>query len=280
MAAAVMATSAFAGVSTLYGIGQIPGWGNFANGSVGEALTQTSDGVFEWEGSVEATAYFGFASELGSWDAINSHRFSPTVKDALAVVGDNAMVANVDASWKINPGVYKFVINTNTMVFTVVETQAVEKVITYAIHGQLDGLEDTDWATYQLEADGDLWKATLTPTVAGGEFGVIQQINGSQSDWYSAGVIFDETESSFVLNCTPAGNCVFDFAAGEAYDFVFDPAASKLTITKTAGVAEVNAEVSDEAPVYYNLQGIRVANPENGLFIVNRGGKISKEIIR
>ncbi len=280
MAAAVMATSAFAGVSTLYGIGKIPGWGNFANGSVGEALTQTSDGVFEWEGSVEATAYFGFASELGSWDAINSHRFSPTVKDALAVVGDNAMVANVDASWKINPGVYKFVINTNTMVFTVVETQAVEKVITYAIHGQLDGLEDTDWATYQLEADGDLWKATLTPTVAGGEFGVIQQINGSQSDWYSAGVIFDETESSFVLNGTPAGNCVFDFAAGEAYDFVFDPAASKLTITKTAGVAEVNAEVSDEAPVYYNLQGIRVANPENGLFIVNRGGKISKEIIR
>ncbi len=258
----------------------LPGWGNFANGSVGEALTQTSDGVFEWEGSVEATAYFGFASELGSWDAINSHRFSPTVKDALAVVGDNAMVANVDASWKINPGVYKFVINTNTMVFTVVETQAVEKVITYAIHGQLDGLEDTDWATYQLEADGDLWKATLTPTVAGGEFGVIQQINGSQSDWYSAGVIFDETESSFVLNGTPAGNCVFDFAAGEAYDFVFDPAASKLTITKTAGVAEVNAEVSDEAPVYYNLQGIRVANPENGLFIVNRGGKISKEIIR
>ncbi len=73
---------------------------------------------------------------------------------------------------------------------------------------------------------------------------------------------------------------MFDFAAGEAYDFVFDPAASKLTITKTAGVAEVNAEVSDEAPVYYNLQGIRVANPENGLFIVNRGGKISKEIIR
>lgn len=280
MAAAVMATSAFAGVSTLYGIGQIPGWGNFTNASVGEALTQTSDGVFEWEGSVEATAYFGFASELGSWDAINKHRFSPTSKDALAVVGDNAMVANVDASWKINPGVYKFIINTNTMVFTVVETQAVEKVITYAIHGQLDGLEDTDWATYQLEADGDLWKATLTPTVAGGEFGVIQQINGSQSDWYSAGVIFDETESSFVLNGTPAGNCVFDFAAGEAYDFVFDPAASKLTITKTAGVAEVNAEVSDEAPVYYNLQGIRVANPENGLFIVNRGGKISKEIIR
>lgn len=280
MAAAVMATSAFAGVSTLYGIGQIPGWGNFANGSVGEPLTQTADGVFEWEGSVEATAYFGFASELGSWDAINSHRFSPSVKDALAVVGDNAMVTNVDASWKINPGVYKFVINTNTMIFTVIETQAVEKVITYAVHGQLDGLEDTDWATYQLEADGDLWKATLTPTVAGGEFGVIQQINGSQSDWYSAGVIFDETESSFVLNGNPAGNCVFDFAAGEAYDFVFDPAAAKLTITKTAGVADVIAEAAEEAPVYYNLQGIRVANPENGLYIVNRGGKISKEIIR
>ncbi len=40
-------------------------------------------------------------------------------------------------------------------------------------------------------------------------------------------------------------------------------------------------EADENAPVeYYNLQGIRVANPENGLYIVKQGNKISKRIIK
>ncbi len=34
------------------------------------------------------------------------------------------------------------------------------------------------------------------------------------------------------------------------------------------------------APLYYNLQGIRVANPESGIYIVRRGNKVTKEYIR
>lgn len=47
----------------------------------------------------------------------------------------------------------------------------------------------------------------------------------------------------------------------------------------TTGVADV--ELDENAAVeYFNLQGIRVANPENGLFIVKRGKKVSKVIVR
>lgn len=39
--------------------------------------------------------------------------------------------------------------------------------------------------------------------------------------------------------------------------------------------------VDENAPVeYFNLQGVRVENPENGLFIRRQGGKVSKVIIR
>ncbi len=39
-------------------------------------------------------------------------------------------------------------------------------------------------------------------------------------------------------------------------------------------------EVDENAPaVYYNLQGVRVANPENGLFIVVKGGKSTKVVL-
>lgn len=39
-------------------------------------------------------------------------------------------------------------------------------------------------------------------------------------------------------------------------------------------------ENSDAAVEYYNLQGVRVAEPANGLYIVRQGSKVSKQIIK
>lgn len=47
----------------------------------------------------------------------------------------------------------------------------------------------------------------------------------------------------------------------------------------TTGIDDIVAG-DDTAPVYYNLQGVRVDNPENGMFIKVQGGKTSKVIIR
>lgn len=47
-----------------------------------------------------------------------------------------------------------------------------------------------------------------------------------------------------------------------------------------AGISDIVTDSSDAPAVYYNLQGIKVANPENGIYIVRRGNKVSKEIIR
>ena len=38
-------------------------------------------------------------------------------------------------------------------------------------------------------------------------------------------------------------------------------------------------EVDSEPAVYYNLQGVKVANPSNGVYIVKRGNKVTKEFI-
>ncbi len=47
----------------------------------------------------------------------------------------------------------------------------------------------------------------------------------------------------------------------------------------STGVEAIEAETN--APVeYYNLQGVRVANPENGIFIRRQGNKVSKVAIR
>lgn len=46
-----------------------------------------------------------------------------------------------------------------------------------------------------------------------------------------------------------------------------------------AGVESAIA-TEEVAPVYYNLQGVRVANPSNGIFIVKKGNKTSKQVIK
>ncbi|MCM1067821.1 MAG: hypothetical protein NC418_09650 [Muribaculaceae bacterium] len=47
----------------------------------------------------------------------------------------------------------------------------------------------------------------------------------------------------------------------------------------STGIDSITAG-SDESPVYYNLQGLEVSKPAHGIYIVKRGNKVTKEIIR
>mgnify|MGYP001030422978 CR=1 FL=1 len=64
------------------------------------------------------------------------------------------------------------------------------------------------------------------------------------------------------------------------YKVVADLKNMKLTVTETAGVDGIEADEPDAVPVYYNLQGVRVDTPSAGLYIVVRGDKVAKEIVR
>lgn len=56
--------------------------------------------------------------------------------------------------------------------------------------------------------------------------------------------------------------------------------AAMFTVSKTQGVNDVIAADDEVAPVYYNLQGVRVANPANGLYIKVVGEKASKVLVK
>ncbi len=47
-----------------------------------------------------------------------------------------------------------------------------------------------------------------------------------------------------------------------------------------AGVADVAADAAEGPAEYFDLQGRKVANPEAGLYLVKRGGKVAKEIVK
>ena len=56
----------------------------------------------------------------------------------------------------------------------------------------------------------------------------------------------------------------------------------KLEMLVEGGDSAVEGIAVDEdaAPVYYNLQGVRVANPSNGIFIVKKGNQTTKQVIK
>lgn len=53
-----------------------------------------------------------------------------------------------------------------------------------------------------------------------------------------------------------------------------------LVIGGDNGSGVESISVSDEAPVYYDLQGRKVVNPEKGIYLVKRGAKVAKELVR
>lgn len=70
----------------------------------------------------------------------------------------------------------------------------------------------------------------------------------------------------------------FKYVSTEAVAGTWEVKEIEVIGEKNDGPVGVNAvEVDSNAPVeYYNLQGVRVANPEKGIYIVRQGGKASK----
>ena len=54
----------------------------------------------------------------------------------------------------------------------------------------------------------------------------------------------------------------------------------KGQVNITSGIDDILTDDNAAEPVYYNLQGVRVDNPEAGIYIVRRGNKVAKELVK
>lgn len=105
---------------------------------------------------------------------------------------------------------------------------------------------------------------------------------GHVRDYCVAGIVeFDLPQSNKVI---ANGLAAYQFSRDGQNAFTDNT--EKLTantlnylVAPTSAVAGVEVE-GNEAPVFYNLQGVRVAAPENGLYIKVVGNKASKVIVK
>lgn len=104
--------------------------------------------------------------------------------------------------------------------------------------------------------------------------------SGSALEWHHVEIPFDNytLKGTDKITIRPGAN---QWPGGKTAAYRFYLKNLKITTTTPISTSIAGIEADENAPVeYYNLQGIRVAEPENGLYIVRQGNKVSKKFIR
>ena len=124
-----------------------------------------------------------------------------------------------------------------------------------------------------MKLEGSVYSAVVT-LEANCEFKIAGKGWAPQFCFGDDNDVFSTTNLSQTLVAN-GGNMVASDLEGQ-FTATFNYDTMVLTFADAAGVEGIDAEQA--APVYYNLQGVRIDNPENGLFIVKKGNKVSKVI--
>lgn len=284
--AAIAASLAFTSnaevASTLYLIGEpAGGWDT----SKGIEMTKTEEGVFETDVELLGKNSFGFVKQLNTdsdWTAFNSCRYTPAAAGTVPQIGDNEMFYTgdtTDFSWDLEAGKYHFKVDTNTMKF-ILSTESGELPPAPAVTAYYFVGEANNWTFLDgyIMTAGENGVYTYKAAVIRG--GVAFKL--SDKDWKLSWTSKNEqmTKGTYeVVTGDALPNMAFAADLEDA-ELVLDTVAGTLTVTGAmAGVNDIVA--AEDAPAeYFNLQGVRVANPEAGLYLVRRAGKISKEIVK
>lgn len=226
----------------------------------------------------------------GDWDTFNAAALQAAGCDKEENLGKDLALTVTDAdNYTPWAGDYKLVVkeDLSSMVLTTTTPKPTGAAALY-LRGGMNG-----WGT------DDLWKMTTLDegktyffnctAEAGTTIPTATEFKIADADWanynYGAGdqvYAFDEAQTWFFNG----GNSVM----GEDYNgtimvvpFENTKEGANVTFFPTikdwAAVNTIEVE-NNAAPVYYNLQGVRVNNPAKGLYIIRRGNDVTKAFVK
>ncbi len=285
MAAVMTAVVALgASAQNLYIFGSFNGW------DPANSIEMWNDnGVYTIE-EIEfgAGGNFGLATiQSSDWDAVNANRYGFAEDNAKAVEGQAmSIVKGAGAIQVPAAGVYNIYVNLSAMTVTI--KKAGDVVINVPEQLYVVGtLSVGSWdpaAAVELTKEDNIFYGEVTFAGAGDGYSYFA-IAGAKGDWTVVNANrFAPVAGEVAFNLDEKvefgkGEAAFKVAAEGTYYVNVD--FDNLTVwvsNEAAGVEEIGIETV--APVYYNLQGVEVANPQNGLYIVKQGNKATKQLIK
>lgn len=281
--AAIITLSASA--QSLYIFGSFNGW------NPNESVEMWNDnGVYTIE-DIEFGAGGNFAVstvQSSDWSAVNANRYGFATDNAIATEGVAMPIVKGEGAMQVPAaGVYNIYVNLAAMTVTV--KKAGEVVINvpsklYVVGTLSEGSWDPATAV-ELAKDGNTFSGQVTLTGAGDGYSYFA-LSGGKGDWTSVNANrFAPTAGEVAFNLEDKvefgkGEAAFKVAAEGTYYINVDFDAMTVQVsTRSSGIESI--ELIENAPaVYYNLQGVEVANPQNGIYIVKRGNKVTKQLLK
>lgn len=279
LAAVALATTAFAqNGAPLYIVGDVPaGWAPDAPDQFTYA-----DGVYTFEGT--AMSMVKVSTAMGDWDTFNAAAIGlSTDPEGPGTYNLEPWGENINMPWE---GDWKLVVagDLTTLTLSTTTPPPTEPVKIYAV-GNMTSWSFDDPA-FEMHSDDQVVYTLVTDLIPevqtdGFKFakpGWAKYNFGGASDGM---ILYVDGEPAEVANFGDAKNLNMDWEGHEAepIKYVLDVKACTVTLTWNTGIESIENAAEAAAPVYYNLQGVRVENPANGLYIRVAGSKTSKVIL-
>lgn len=237
---------------------------------------------------INATNGFKVSTAKGTWAEFDAAGFH--IDGKLAADTATALLSGAPADGKnielAAIGDYKIVIDSalSTIKATFIPVPTPNKLF---VLGNLTIGEWDPVAGVELTKNGDIFEGDATMT--GGYFSFTDKLADASNDWNTVGQRFGATANNIDTHLNVAATLMRGQNAFHIIDyteypqevhFVVDFKAMTVTLSTATGVEDVAVESAAPAE-YYNLQGIRVAQPEAGkLYIVKKGDKVSKMLVK
>lgn len=237
-------------------------------GANGYAFKLQSDGGFK------------MSNAFGSWDEFNAGAIGAEVtEDALNTpITLAASDANIMMPW-VGEWDITVAADLSTMTVKALTEKPAGFPAVYARGGMVPDWNAVDEWKFTTE-DGVHYTLQVPETiVAGTEFKIADANWGAINYGNEGQEVFLGSEDEWTYN---SGNAKM----GEDFNGIIEVTMVKagdpiiVKFTDAAGINAVNADLNAAPAVYFNLQGVKVANPENGVYVVRQGDKTSKVLVK
>lgn len=230
---------------------------------------------------IEGTAMFKISTAMGDWDTFNAGCLTCNYgEEPGATIALEPGDANILCPWA---GDYHVVVAGDLSTITLTtETPKPTGATAVYLRGDMNGwgaedawkMTSTDGVTYTFACADD-------QSIPAGVAFKFADANWASINYGAEEVLFLDQEfelgyngSNITLEEEWSGSV--KLVLGENQTATVEFSNDKSAFGAVAGIAVDN----NVAPVYYNLQGVRVNNPENGLFIVVKGNETSKVLVK
>lgn len=276
----------------LYLIGMIDG-ASFSP-VAGKEMTK-EENTFTCTGTVTGSGYFAFATTLGAdaddWNTVNANRLAGAESDAEVTVDTPFELVYSEYSMHLNPGKYDFTVTfADGKASLTAKASSVPDPVEVPEHLYVIGnFANAGWnpaAAVEMTKEGNTF-SIIGEATGDLNFGFGTVLGADSSDWdtFNAHRYGQAVDNAVVALDTPitltknSNSIRLEEAGNYKLTVVFGETEITFTATKESGIEGVDAEAATPAE-YYNLQGVRVENPAEGLYIVVRGGKATKEYVK